>query len=110
MTPLSSSAKWAVGFGLITLGTTVAFGPLFAFAQLFNGDDIRDGWLTGLITVFGGCGNVLLGVTCGAATLLSSLQPMRSESPRDRNAARLALALLAAAVLVVLRSQVAQRS
>ena len=106
---LSSSAKWCVAFGLLTLGTTFAFGPLFAFAQFFNGGDIRDGWLTALISVFGGCGNVLLGVGCGSATLLSALQPMRSENPRDRNAARLALGLVGLAVLIVLRGQLSWR-
>jgi hypothetical protein len=109
VTPLSSSAKWAVGFGLVTFGTTFALGPIFAVAQLFNGDDFRDGWLTALISMGGGCANFVLGVGCGVATVVSAMSPMRSENPRDRKAARLALALVGLAVLVLLVGQLQWR-
>ena len=105
---LSAAAKRTLGFGLLTALSSVALGPVFALAELFNGDDLRDGWLTGILSVGGGCAVVLGGVGCGIATVLSALLAITSQSPRDRNAARIGLAMVALPVLVMLWGQVRQ--
>jgi hypothetical protein len=96
---LSGPAKRTLVLGLITFATTFMLGPVFAFAQRFNGDDIRDGWLTGLLSVGGGCANLFLGVICGLATVFSAMTAITSPNPRDRNAARIGLGFVGLAVL-----------
>jgi hypothetical protein len=108
--PLSVPARRAIVCGLLTCLTTFALGPIFAFAELFNGDDIRDGWLTGLLSLGGMCGNVFLGLVFGVATLISAMSAITSGNPRDRNAARLGLGFIGATVLVLLWGQLQWRS
>jgi hypothetical protein len=104
--PLSIPAKRSLVFGLLTAGTSVALPAIFAFAERFNGDDIRDGWLTGLLSLGGGCGNFFLGIVCAVATLISAMSAITSANPRDRNAARLGLGFVGVAVLMVLWGQI----
>ena len=108
--PLSVPAKRAIVCGVLTCLTTFALGPIFAFAQRFNGDDIRDGWLTGLISVGGMCGNFFFGVVLATATLISAMSAITSPNPRDRNAARIGLGFVGLTVLVLLWGQLQWRS
>ena len=107
--PLSVPAKRAIACGLLTFLTTFALEPIFAFAQRFNGDDFRDGWLTGLISVGGMCGNFFLGIVLGVATLISAMSAITSTQPRDRNAARIGLGFVGLTVLVLLWGQLQWR-
>jgi hypothetical protein len=107
--PLSAPAKRTLGFGLLTAATTVALPAIFAFAQRFNGDDVRDGWLTGLLSVGGMCGNVFLGVVFGLATVISAMSAITSPNSRDRNAARLGLGFIGATMVALLWGQLGWR-
>ena len=107
--PLSVPAKRAIVCGLLTCLTTFALEPIFAFAERFNGDDIRDGWLTGLISVGGMCGNFFLGVVLGVATLISAMSAITSANPRDRNAARVGLGFVGLTMLVLIWGQLQWR-
>ena len=107
---LSGPAKRTLVLGLLTALTAVALRPIFAFAQLFNGDDIRDGWLTGLISLGGFCATFFFGIVCGIGTIGSAMSAITSEHQADRNAARIGLGLVGLRVLALLWDQLQQRA